>query len=147
MSTKLESPVCWSRQGLRMLWTKSRDSLLETTSVPHPNFTRCMAGGQPRHSTSCCRREGGRFILWKQLPHSLSWLSKANTNTRGLSQPSWRASTAPSHLHCDLQTSSSFCKTKGKEREPEKGQSLTPGAFALSFLLSLCHPCPLGGPE
>lgn len=131
-----------------MLQTKSWDSLLENTSVPHPNFTRCVAGEQPRHSTSCCWRKGGEtHPAGTSFPSSLSWLSKANTNTLGLSQPSWKASPVPSHLHSNLQTSSSLCKTKGKEREPEKGHSLTPGGFALSFLLTLCHPCPLRGPE
>lgn len=130
-----------------MLWKKSWDSLLENTSVPHPNFTRCVAGGQARHSTSCCWRKGGEaHPAGTSFPSSLSWLSKANTNTLGLSQPSWRPSPAPSHLHSNLQSSSSLCKTKGKERTREGPQSDSRGV-ALSFLSTLCHPCPLREPE
>lgn len=122
--------------------------MLENTSVPHPNFTRCMAGEQPRHSTSCCRREGGEAhplarasllsVLAVKSKHKHSRVKSAQLEGQPSAQPSARG---------NLQTRSSLCKTKGKEREPEKGRSVTPGAFAVPFLPTLCHPCPLRGPE
>lgn len=56
LSTMLGNPVCWGRQWLSMLWKMLS---LDHTSVPHPNFTLCMAGGRPRQPASCCWGKGG----------------------------------------------------------------------------------------